>query len=92
MENIDRNFVYIFANKKDMIEHNWEKLREELSQSNPVARIQTQTTSKGIAYRGRAKCLTKQSDIDPVLNICRGARVQIIGKNLNLTGVYLMVQ
>ena len=40
-----------------MIEHNWEKLREEHSESNPVARIQTQTTSKGITYRGRAKCL-----------------------------------
>jgi hypothetical protein len=57
-------------------------LKEEHSSSNPVARIQTQTISKGIiTYRGRAKCITRQSDIDPVLNICRGARVQITGKN-----------
>jgi hypothetical protein len=81
IEEIKKKATYIFANKKDMIEHNWEKLREEHSESNPVARIQTQTTSKGITYRGRAKCLTKQSDIDAVLNICRGARVQITGKN-----------
>ncbi len=43
--------------------------------------FKSQTTSKGITYRGHAKCLTKQSDIDAVLNICRGARVQITGKN-----------
>jgi hypothetical protein len=30
-----------------MIEHNWEKLREQHSPTNPIARIQTQTTSKG---------------------------------------------
>ena len=81
IDEIKKKATYIFANKKDMIEHNWEKLREQHSPTNPIARIQTQTTSKGITYKGRAKCLMKQSDIDPVLNICRGARVQIMGKN-----------
>jgi hypothetical protein len=59
-----------------MIEHNWEKLKEQHSTTNPVARIQTQTTSKAITYKGCVKCFTKESDIDPMLNICRGAKVQ----------------
>jgi hypothetical protein len=70
IEEIKKKATYIFANKKDMIEHSREKLREEHSPTNPTARIQMQTTSKGITYKGRAKCLTRQSDIDPVLNIC----------------------
>jgi ABC-type cobalamin/Fe3+-siderophores transport system ATPase subunit len=73
--------MFIFANKKDMMEHNWQKLRETHSSTNPVARIQSQTSCKGITYSGRVKCLTKESDIAPVLNICRGAKVQITGKN-----------
>jgi hypothetical protein len=74
-----------------MIEHNWEKLREEHSSSNPIARIQKQMTSRGITYKGHAKCLTIQSDIDLVLNIWRGACVQITGKNFESDWVYLMV-
>jgi hypothetical protein len=55
--------TYIFTNKKEMIEHNWEKLKEEHSPTYPVARIQKQTTSKGITYKGGASCITKKSDI-----------------------------
>jgi hypothetical protein len=72
-----------------MIEHNWEKLKEEHSPTNPVARIQTQTTSKGITYKGHARCINKESDIDPVLNISHGAKVQITGKNFEpVWGLY----
>ncbi len=73
--------TYIFANKKEMNEHNWEKLREEHSPTNPVARIQSQTTSKGIKYKGCARCIIKESDVEPILNICRAAKVQITGEN-----------
>ena len=73
--------TFVFAKRKDMMEHNWQKLRDIHSSTNPVARIQTQTTSKGVKYNGRAKCIRKESDIDPILNICRGAKVQITGKN-----------
>jgi hypothetical protein len=81
IKDIEENATYIFANKKDMMEHNWEKLREKHSVNNPVARISTQTTTKGITYKGRAKCIKKETDIEPMLNICRGAKVQITGKN-----------
>jgi len=83
IKEIKNNATYIFANKKDMIEHNWEKLKEEHSPTNPVARIQTQTTSKGITYKGRARCINRELDIDPILSICRGAKVQITGKNFD---------
>jgi ABC-type cobalamin/Fe3+-siderophores transport system ATPase subunit len=81
IEQIKREATYIFANKKEMMEHNWEKLKETHSATNPVARIQAQTMSKGLMYRGRAKCMRQESDIEPILNICRQARVQITGKN-----------
>jgi hypothetical protein len=47
-----------------MIEHNWEKLKDKHSPTSPVARIQMQTTSKGIKYKGHRKCITKESDIE----------------------------
>lgn len=81
IEEIKRKATYVCANKKEVIEHNWNRLREEHSNTNPVARIQTQTINNGTRYRGTAKCLRKESDIEPILNICRGARVQIRGKN-----------
>ena len=81
IEDIKKKALYVFANRKEMIEHNWEKLKKQHSATNPVARIQTQTTSKTITYKGCVKCFTKESDIDPMLNICRGAKVQITGKN-----------
>jgi hypothetical protein len=81
IDEIMEKATFIFAKRKDMIEHKWHKLKETHSSTNPVARIQTQTTSKGVKYNGRVKCLCKESDIDPILNICRGAKVQITGKN-----------
>ena len=80
IEEIKAKATYIYANKKEMIEHNWEKLKESHSATNPVARIQSQTTSKGTTYKGRVKCMRKESDIEPMLNICRGAKIQITGK------------
>ena len=73
--------TFLYANKKDVIEHNWNTIKEIHSSSNPVARIQNQTTSKNITYNGKTKCIRKESDIDPVLNCCRETRVQLTGKN-----------
>ena len=44
IEDKKKRATYVFANKKDMTEHNWAKLREEHSSSNPIARIQNHTT------------------------------------------------
>jgi hypothetical protein len=49
--------MYIFANKKDMIKHNQELLKEEHLSTNPVTRTQTQTTSKGTVCKGHEKYL-----------------------------------
>jgi hypothetical protein len=75
VEKVKESATYIFANKKEMNKHNWEKLKEEHSPTNPVARIQSQTTSKGIKYKGRASCITKEIDVEPILNICHAAKV-----------------
>jgi hypothetical protein len=64
IEEIKRKATYVCANKKEVIEHNWNSLREEHSNTNPVARIQTQTINNGTTYRGTAKCLRKESDIE----------------------------
>jgi hypothetical protein len=64
------------------IEHNWKKIKEIHSSTNPVARIQNQTMSKNITYNGKSKCMKKECDIDSVLNCCHEARVQLTGKKI----------
>ena len=85
VEDIKKKAMYIFANKKPMQEHNLKKLREEHSTDNPVARIHATTVNKGKKYRGARKHFgrnkNQQTAIPSVVNICRGARVQIAGKN-----------
>lgn len=81
VEEIKQKATFIFANRKYMEEHNREKLRDQHSTKNPVARIQTTTVKNGVRYKGVTKCFKKDYDIDPILNICRGAKVQISGKN-----------
>jgi hypothetical protein len=73
--------TFLYANRKDVIEHNWNKLKEIHTPTNPIARIQNQTTSKGIVYNGKTKYMKKECDIDAILNCCREARVQLTGKN-----------
>jgi len=81
IEYIRNRATFLYANKQDVIEHNWNKIKEIHSSTNPVARIQNQTTSKNITYNGKTKCMKKECDIDSVLNCCREARVQLTGKN-----------
>jgi hypothetical protein len=64
-----------------MEEHNREQLKQQHSTKNPIARLLATTSSRGKQYRGRAKCMKKESSVEPILNICRGATVQISGKN-----------
>jgi hypothetical protein len=77
--------MYIFANKAPMQEHNRQKLKEQNSEDNPVARIHTTTTTQNKKYRGITKHFARQqmqtTAIPAVVNICRGARVQLTGKN-----------
>ena len=81
IEYIRNRATFLYANKQDVIEHNWSKIKEIHSSTNPVPRIQNQTTSKNITYNGKTKCMKKECDIDSVLNCCREARVQLTGKN-----------
>jgi hypothetical protein len=81
---IRENAMYIFANKAPMQEHNRKKLKEQNSENNPVARIHTTTTSQNKRYRGVTKHFARQQGqtaIPSVVNICRGAKVQLTGKN-----------
>ena len=86
VEEIRKKAMYIFANKKPMQEHNLKKLKEEHSPDNPVARIHATTLNKGQKFRGARKHFGRsnnnQNAIPSVVNICRGAKVQIAGKNL----------
>ena len=81
---IRENAMYIFANKAPMQEHNRQKLKEQNSEDNPVARIHTTTTSYDKKYRGVTKHFARQQSqnaIPTTVNICRGAKVQLTGKN-----------
>jgi len=49
--------TFLYANKQDVIKHNWNKIKEIHTAENPVARIQNQTTSKNVTYNGKAKKL-----------------------------------
>ena len=64
-----------------MEEHNREQLKQQHSAKNLIARLLATTSSKGKQYHGRAKCMKKESSVEPILNICRGARMQISGRN-----------
>ena len=64
-----------------MEEHNREQLKQQHSANNPIARLLATTSSRGKQYHGRAKCMKNESSVEPILNICRGARVQISGRN-----------
>ena len=81
IEEIKQKATYIFANRRNMEEHNREQLKQQHSTKNPIARLLATTSSRGKQYRGRAKCMKNESSVEPILNICRGARVQISGKN-----------
>jgi hypothetical protein len=81
--------TFLYTNKQDVIERNRNKIKEIHTAENPVARIQNQTTSKNVTYNGKAKCMRKECDIDPILNCCHESRVQLTGKTLNLTGDFL---
>ena len=81
IEEIEGKALYIFANKKQMKEHNLERLKAQHSYENPVARLKAISTSKGKLLRNIPKCFKQDNQIEPVSNICRGAKVQLAGRN-----------
>jgi hypothetical protein len=42
---------------------------------------QVKNVKNGVRYKSVTKWFKKDYDIDPILNICRAAKVQISGKN-----------
>lgn len=78
---IENKAMYVFANRKNMKEHNRERLRIQHNAENPIARIRVSSISGSNTSNKIPKCFKKDSDIDPILNICREAKVQLTGKN-----------
>jgi hypothetical protein len=80
-EEIESKALFVFTNKRKMQEHNWERLKVEHSINNPIARMRVKGRSKGKEIRNLPKCFKQDSGIESVLNICREAKVQLMGKN-----------
>jgi len=81
IEELESKALYVFANKKQMRQHNFERLKAQHSSENPIARLRVQAVSKGREINNLPKCFKQENDIDPIVNICRGAKVQLMGKN-----------
>ena len=64
-----------------MKQHNFERLKAQHSSENPIARLRVQAVSKGRQINNLPKCFKQENDIDPIVNICRGAKVQLMGRN-----------
>jgi hypothetical protein len=67
-EEIESKALFVFANKRKMQEHNWERLKAEHSINNPIARMRVKGRSKGKEIRNLPKCFKQDSDIESVLN------------------------
>ena len=67
--------MYVFANKKKMKEFNTERLKEQHSKQNPIARLKVQSTSKNVKSTKIPKCFKNDNDIQPITNLCREAKV-----------------
>jgi hypothetical protein len=79
---IRKGATYVFANRVPMQRHNFEKLKEQQSEDNPVARICARAhTWNGKVRQGRTAHFT-QNDTPYICNMCRGAKVKIYREEL----------
>lgn len=80
---IEKKSLYIFANREPMERHNYEKLKEEHNEDNPVAKIISTTIDKeGKMRKGLTKHFAADKDLPYIATICRNAKVQITGRNI----------
>jgi len=70
---IEDHALYIFANKKLMKELNRERLHQQHSVTNPVVRLKVQSTRNSKKVNNIPRCFKQDNDIEPIINICRGA-------------------
>jgi hypothetical protein len=81
-QQIDKQALYLFANREPRDRMNVLKLRQCHSETNPVAKIKAHTTDGA----GDIRCAKNQhydKESQPVaINICREARVQLTGRNV----------
>ena len=79
---IQQDAMYVFAKKEPMKEHNISCLKEITNENNPIARIESHSTS---AIQGQSKGIASHFDSNNNLpnktTICRNAMVSIIGRN-----------
>ena len=80
MESIKKKATYIFANREPMKQHNMDQLRNQHSPDNPVAQIKSSITNRA-GTRVQNSRHFRDDQAPKVTNICRGAKVQISGRN-----------
>ena len=72
--------LFLFANKEPRDIFNAKRLKQEHSETNPVAIIRTQTRNKFGRFTTTSKHF-KDSTFPIITKICRNAKVQLAGKN-----------
>ena len=83
INNITKNGVtmYLFATKPPRNDHNFRKLAEVSSPTNPVALLRTQWTSTSKSKTSTARDAHFTSPPPAATVICRGAMVRLVDKN-----------
>jgi hypothetical protein len=61
IQDIEKKTMYVFANKKKMKEYNYERLKEQHSKDNPVARLKVASMSNTITSNKLPRCFKKDN-------------------------------
>jgi hypothetical protein len=92
VQNIEKKAMYVFANKKKMKEFNTERLKEQHSKQNPIARLKVQSTSKNVKstkFRNASKMTIIFNQLQTYVV---KPKSKYVVKTLNQTGVCSMEQ
>ena len=77
---LQKDSLFLFANRAPRDAHNKSKLHSEHSPTNPVAKIKATTVKKGVRVSNNAHFNTSTP---PATSLCRGAQVSISGNNIH---------
>ena len=79
-EDLQKDSLFLFANRAPRDAHNKSKLHAEHSSSNPVARIKAKTEKKGVPVFNNTHY---DSSTPPATSLCRHAQVSVAGSNIH---------
>ena len=83
---LQKDALFLFANRAPRDAHNKLKLHAQHSPSNPVAKIKASTIKKGVIAVNNSHF---NDSTPPATSLCRGAQVSISGNNIHPTwGLY----